>query len=408
MSGAGAARRPAVVDKGRTAPPWSGDLGWAGTGIDLDNNATTRPLPEALDEMCRVATGCHGNPSSAHGRGRDARRALEEARERVAALVGAETDEVVFTSGGTESNNLALHRALDGRHRRVVTTAAEHSSVGSKAADLRRLGVSVEELPAGRDGLLDPAALEAALAVPADLVSVHWVNSETGVLQPVGEIARLCEARGVALHVDAAQAAGRLPVAFRELPVAMMTLSAHKLHGPQGVGALCVRRGLGLPVPLMHGGDQERGWRPGTQNLPGIAGFGKAAEIRLGSLDRVVARLRGMRDAFEREVLAHVPGASVNGDPARRVCNTSNIRFAGVDGEALMARLDREGLSCSQGSACASMRPEPSHVLRAMGLTEDEAHSSVRFSFSALNAPGDASRAAGLVAAAARSLAGSA
>lgn len=365
--------------------------------IYLDNNATTRPIPEVVERVVELMTFRYGNPSSVHQRGVRGRKELSRARERVASLVGASEEQIIFTSGGTEANNLALNRVamMDSGH--LVTTETEHSSVLNKAGILEKQGARVTYLQVDGTGMVSPQALEAALSGPADLVSIHWVNNETGVVQPIGELGEVCRGNRVTFHVDAAQAVGKLPIDFGGLPVDILTFSAHKIHGPQGVGAVCFKN-IKHVVPIVFGGDQERVMRPGTENLPGIAGFGEAAAVRRRDFADAVGHMEKLRDVFERRIMNAFPDLSLNADPSHRVCNTSNIRFPGIDGMALMAQLDRDGVICSQTSACKSQRPEPSHVLLAMGLSEEEAFASVRFSFSALNTGDEAETAADRVA----------
>lgn len=361
--------------------------------IYLDNNATTRSLPEVAEAVAGILTSGYGNPSSAHQRGSRAREALELARQQVASLVGTSPDRILFTSGGTESNNIALNLLAEETATRLVTTATEHSSVLLKAAVFEENGIDVTYLPVDGAGLTSPEVLEDALAEPASLVSIHWVNNETGVVQPVKELGKICGEYGVPFHVDAAQAVGKIRVDFDAMPIDILTFSAHKIHGPQGVGAVCFRE-IGNIFPLTFGGDQEHRARPGTENLPGIVGFGEAARIRGKNFSEIKGRVENLRNGFERRLLDSFPGLCVNGLAANRVCNTTNIRFPGIDGMALMALLDSEGVICSQTSACHSRRPEPSHVLLAMGLSTEEAFASVRFSFSGLNTEQEAQTAA--------------
>ncbi len=350
--------------------------------VYLDNNATTPPLPEVRAAVLN-ALAAFGNPSSSHTAGERARGQLREARSSLASLLGCGPASIVFTSGATEANNTVL-RSFSGLGRRIVSTRVEHSSVLAALDRCSREGTDVVLLPVGRSGLIDPDDLRRALAEEAALVSVQWVNSETGVVQPIEEIGRLCAAAGVPFHTDAAQAVGKLPVSLRDLPLDYASIAGHKFHAPVGVGALYVRPGAALQG-LLDGGDQESGLRAGTENVPGIAGMGCAARLRQESLDETIARLGSLRDRLEREIMDRCGGVTVNGDTRTRVCNTTNLLFHGVDGEALVARLDQRGVRCSQSSACTNQRPEPSHVLRAMGLSEEEAYGSVRFSLSVLN-----------------------
>ena len=353
-----------------------------------DNNATTRPLPEVREAMMGVLGESFGNPSSAHSAGDRVREAMVASREAVAKLVGAEADQIVFMGSGTESNNTVFNsvvqRAPTEKGIRIVTTTVEHSSIVKMNNYLSARGVEVVSVPVDRCGQLVWDVLDDAVTPNTDLVSVQWVNNETGAILPVERIARLCQSRGVLFHTDAAQAVGKLPVSVTDLPVDFLTFTAHKFHGPQGVGALYVRTSKGL-LPLLWGGPQEGGLRPGTENVPGIIGMGTAVQLRLERLEDVQELMASLRDDFEQLVIAQIPDVEINGDPDMRVCNTTNLLFRDVDGQALVARLDQEGVRCSQSSACTNQRPEPSYVLRAMGLSESEAYASIRFSFSEFN-----------------------
>jgi cysteine desulfurase len=343
--------------------------------IYLDSNATTPALPEVSRAVTEALMEGFGNPSSAHARGDLARRRLQRARETVASFLGAEPEQLVLVSGGTEGNNAVLGGAPAST---LITTAVEHPSVLRPIAAAAARGATVVELGVDRSGLIALSALEEAMRVATRaLVSVQWASSETGVVQPIEEIAAICRRHGALLHVDAAQAVGRLSIDF-------LTFSGHKLHAPPGIGVLFVRV-PGAMAPWLLGGGQEQGLRSGTENLAGALGLAAAIEHRASRFAEALRALRQLRDALEREVLAAVPGVEVNGGGAPRLGNTSNLRFTGVDGQALLAALDRAGIRCSQASACSSRRPEPSYVLRAMGLSEDEAFASLRFSVSVLN-----------------------
>ena len=356
--------------------------------VYLDNNATTRPLPEVREAMMRVLGEDFGNPSSAHSAGDRVREEMVVAREAVAKLVGAESDQIVFMGSGTEANNTVFNsvvqRAPIGKRVRIVTTTVEHSSIVKMNDYLGARGVEVVSVPVDRCGQLVREALDEAVTPDTDLVSVQWVNNETGAILPVERIARLCQSRGVLFHTDAAQAVGKLPVSITELPVDFLAFTAHKFHGPQGVGALYMRSSREL-LPLLWGGSQEGGLRPGTENVPGIIGMGTAAQLRMERLEDVQGLMASLRDDFEQSVIDRVPDVEINGDSGMRVCNTTNLMFRDVDGQALVARLDQEGVRCSQSSACTNQRPEPSYVLRTMGLSESEAYASIRFSFSEFN-----------------------
>jgi cysteine desulfurase len=356
--------------------------------IYLDNNATTPPLPEVMAAVNEAMSTAFGNPSSSHRSGDRSRQLLRGSREAIAELIGAQPESLSFTSGATEANNWVLQRICREPNARLVTTEIEHSSIKSLCDVIEGQGISVCRLHTGQLGRINAQELAESLTSDTTLVSVHWVNNETGVIQPVEEIARLCRDRGILFHTDASQAVGKLVVNVEQLGCDFLSFSAHKFHGPQGVGGLYVRSGVQLP-PFVFGGGQESGRRPGTENLPGIAGAGAAAKLRSEFLLQTVADLSQLRDSFEQSVLQQIPDVFVNGDRSNRVCNTTNLRFEGVDGEALIARLDQRGIRCSQSSACMNQRPEPSYVLRAMGLSESDAYASVRFSFSVLNSPED-------------------
>lgn len=349
--------------------------------IYLDNNATAQPFSQVVDAVTRAMSEGYGNPSSPHSRGAAARTLLIRGLEAIAGLAGGDAGGLVLTSGGTESNNLVFS-SIAGRvsRPRVAVTAAEHPSVlnPAEAVATGRLAV----LPLLADGTVDLVSLSAELEEGLDIVSVQWANGETGVVQPIAEVARLCRLKGVPFHSDAAQAFGRVPLALNASGVDMATLSAHKMHGPIGVGALWTRNKRSL-IPAMLGGGQQGGMRSGTENIPAVAGFAAACSVRAGRFDDDVRKMKELRDGFERALLEGIPGAVVNGVAAERLCNTSSIRFEDVDGQALVAQLDRVGVMCSQTSACSSGRPEPSPALLAMGLSESEAWSAVRFSLSA-------------------------
>ncbi len=352
--------------------------------IFLDNNATTQPLPEVKAAVVAAMSEFYGNPSSANRSGERARRLLRNSRESVEKLIGATAGSVYFTSGATEANNWAIQRICHKPRDSFITTNTEHSSIKNLCDYLEANAVSVEQLPVDHVGRVLIEQVAEKISPKTSLVSVHWVNNETGTIQPVEEIAKICRERGVLFHIDASQAVGKLPVNVQTLGCDFVSFSAHKFHGPQGVGALYIRPGVRL-APLMFGGSQEQGLRAGTENLAGIAGAGAAAECRFRTFDATIKQLQTLRDQFESAVLAQIPDVFINGDPKCRICNTTNIRFNGVNGEALVARLDQRGIRCSQSSACTNQRPEPSYVLRAMGLSEAEAYASIRFSVSVQN-----------------------
>ena len=366
--------------------------------VYLDHNATTPLDPEALDAMLPYLRDAFGNPSSLHWFGQRARAAVEDARGEVAALVGADAPEIVFTAGGSESDNLALRgaaaKARDAR-RRVVATAVEHHAVLNTAKALREEGRSVEIVPVDAQGRLEMGALRKALDEPALVVSVMLANNETGVLQPVAEAARIAHERGALVHCDAVQAAGKLPVDVRALDVDLLTLSAHKLYGPKGVGCLYVKRGTPL-APLVRGGAQERNRRAGTENVAGIVGFGVAARRAREAMAEDAPRVAALRDRLEARLLS-LPGARRNGGEPR-VPSTANVSFEGVDAEALLVAVDLDGVAASTGAACAAGGIEPSHVLKAMGFPPERVQSSLRLSLGRGTTEDEVDYAAGVIA----------
>lgn len=351
--------------------------------IYLDNNATTRVDPAVLEAMLPYLRDEYGNPSSIHAFGQAAQHAIEESRARVAALLGAQPREVVFTSGGTEADNLAILGTLaaypDKRH--IITTAVEHSAVLNTCQRLERQGYRVTYIGVDRLGHLDFDRLTSAIDDDTALLSVMHANNETGVIFPIERVAALAAERGVPLHVDAVQSAGKLPIDVRTMPVNLMSVAAHKLHGPKGVGALYIRRGSKLRS-LATGGHQERDLRPGTENVAGIVGMGVACELARVHGPETWPRIAAMRDRLEAGILARIAYAHVNGDRHARTCNTTNIGFESVEGEAILIAMSEAGICASSGSACSSGSLEPSHVLKAMGIDRRIAHGAIRFSLS--------------------------
>jgi cysteine desulfurase len=354
----------------------------------FDNNATTRVAPEVLVAMLPFLTEQWGNPSSAYRFGREVARHLEQARQQLAALIGAEPRELVFTSCGTESNNTAIQSALATHptRRHVVTTAVEHSATLKFCRHLVERGYEVTFLPVEEDGLLDLHRLERALRPDTAVVSVMWANNETGVMFPVEEIAAICRSRGVPCHTDAVQVAGKRAIDAHALGVDFLSLSAHKFHAPKGVGALYVRQHARYQ-PYIIGGQQERGRRGGTENVAGIVGMGRAAELVLGQLEDEDRRVRGLRDRLEQGIKRSIPRVAQNGASDPRLPNTINLSFAAVEAESILCALDQEGICASSGSACTSGSVEPSHVLLAMGLSPARARTCVRFSLGRYNGP---------------------
>ncbi|HLV86190.1 MAG TPA: cysteine desulfurase family protein [Candidatus Sulfotelmatobacter sp.] len=347
--------------------------------IYLDNNATTPVLPEVLEAMRPYFTEHFGNASSIHHHGQETRAAVESARESVADLLGCRAPEIIFTSGGTEADNLAVAGLVAaGDH--IITSAVEHHAVlhAVKHTEGNRCEITV--IPVGKDGIVDPESVRRALRPSTKLISIMMANNETGALQPVEEIAKIAAEAGVLFHTDAVQAAGKIPIDVAQIGCQALSISGHKMHAPQGTGALYVKKGTKIQ-PLLHGGRHERSRRAGTENVPGIVGLGKAAQLAKAALSSGGSeRMAGMRDRLEQGMLAQVEDAVVNGSGAHRVPNTTNIRFDHIEGEALVIALDLKGLAVSTGAACSSGAIEPSHVLVAMGLRPDQARSSIRFS----------------------------
>jgi len=348
--------------------------------IYLDNNATTRPLPKVIDAMSAAMKDCWGNPSSKHPLGQEAKRELAAARNEVALLVGAQPVEIVFTSGATEANHHVLHGALHRPEmpRRIILSSIEHAGYMKSALRLRQEGVELVLLPVDSAGRVDVDALREALNQDAAVVSVMAANNETGVLQPIPEIAALCKERQVPLHVDATQMAGKLPLSFAEWGVDLMSLSAHKLHGPKGVGALLIRKGLVWPTLLS--GQQERARRGGTENLAGIVGFASAARYARETLGAEAARQTALREMLEASLLDQVPGVTIYGQGAERLPNTVCLTIAGFSTDKILDRLERKGIFASSGAACSSGGSDPSHVLLAMGVPGSEALGAIRLS----------------------------
>ena len=345
----------------------------------FDHNATTPLAPGVLEIVVSSLSQTYGNASSIHHFGQAAKQRLEAARRQVAALIHANPAELVFTGGGTESDNLAVLgavRAASGPNKHVVTSAIEHPAVLAACGQLEREGVAVTRLPVGASGVVDPDDLWRALRPETVLVSIMHANNETGTIQPIAEIANQLS---VPFHVDGVQALGKIPLDVKALGVDLYSMSAHKLYAPKGVGALYIRKGTRL-APVSFGGHHERDRRPGTENVPGIAGFGAAAELAAGHMAAESELLATLRDRLESAVLEGIQGTGVNGGPSGRTPNTTNIHFDGIDGEALVIALDLRGFAVSTGSACSSGAVTPSHVLTAMGISAERARSSIRFS----------------------------
>jgi cysteine desulfurase len=352
----------------------------------VDNNATTQVAPEVLEEMLPYFHDLYGNPSSMHTFGGQVERKLQEALEKVAGLIGATPDEVLFTSCGTESDNTAIRAAIgsqpDKKH--IITTRVEHPAVKNLCEHLSKNGYRVTFLPVDRQGRLDPERLYESATDDTAIVSIMWANNETGVMFPIEEIAQAVKEKGIVFHTDAVQAVGKIPINVQKVPVDMLALSGHKLHAPKGIGALYVRKGTKFS-PFLIGGHQEKGRRGGTENVASIVGLGKACELAAENMKQENERVRYLRDRLESEILRLVPNAMVNGDTERRLPNTTSMSFEYVEGEAILLMMNEFGICASSGSACTSGSLEPSHVLRAMGVPFTAAHGSIRFSLSIYN-----------------------
>jgi cysteine desulfurase len=356
--------------------------------IYLDYNSTTAVDPAVLDAMLPHFADTFGNASSIHSAGQRARAAVDAARASVASLIGAKPSEIVFTSGGTEADNLALFGTLGAcnedaaprnSRKHIITTVIEHHAVLNSAQSLEARGVDVTYIPVGREGIVSPEDIRRAIRPETVLISVMHANNEIGSIQPIEEIGRIAAEADVYFHCDAVQSAGKLSLDVNQLGVDLLSISAHKIYGPKGVGALYARSGTPL-VPQFFGGHHERDRRPGTENVPGIVGLGKAAEIARKNLTEDAQRISALRDRLENALLSSLSGVHVNGDRAHRVPNTTNLSFTSAGGEALVIALDLQGIACSTGAACSSGAIEPSHVLLAIGISPDAARSSLRFS----------------------------
>src|SRR5688572_30721703 len=356
----------------------------------FDNNATTRIAPEVVEAMLPYLTENWGNPSSAYSFGNELQKAIDASREKVAALINADPREIVFTSCGTESNNSAIHSALmtHPEKRHVLTTSVEHSANIKFCDFLQKHGYLVTYLPVESDGTLDLHLLEKSIRPDTAIVSVMWANNETGVIFPIEEIAAICRSKGTLFHTDAVQTPGKLKIDVHELGVDFLSLSAHKLHAPKGIGLLFVKRRTKYH-PYVIGGGQERGRRGGTENVANIVAFGRAAELAMTHLPEAGTRVRALRDTLEKGILESIPGASRNGAKEPRLSNTANMAFDGVEAEGILLLMDRVGICASSGSACTTGSLDPSHVLIAMGCNESRARGSIRFSMDTYNTDED-------------------
>ncbi|MBW1956344.1 MAG: cysteine desulfurase NifS [Deltaproteobacteria bacterium] len=354
--------------------------------VYVDNNATTRVAPEVIEAMLPYFGQWFGNPSSMHTFGGTVGRKLQEAREKTAAFIGAQPEEIIFTGCGTESDSTAIHAAIasNPEKKHILTSRVEHPAVKNLFEHLSKKGYRTTFIPVDRQGRLDMEALEKSLTEDTAVVSLMWANNETGVLFPIETIAPMVRDRGIVFHTDAVQAVGKIPMDVKAAGVDMLSLSGHKIHAPKGVGALYVRKGVKYS-PFLIGGHQERGRRGGTENVASIIGMGRACELAADHLKMQSERVRGLRDKLEKGLLDAVPKSMVNGDRENRLPNTTNISFEYVEGESILLMMDRLGICASSGSACTSGSLEPSHVLRAMGVPFTAAHGSIRFSLSIYN-----------------------
>jgi cysteine desulfurase len=354
--------------------------------VYMDNNATTGVAPEVIEVMQPFFSDLWGNPSSMHYFGGQVARHIEAARAQVAALIGADPSEIVFTSCGTESDNMAIRGALEagGPHMRLITTRVEHAAVLGPARHYKEHDGDVVELGVDASGQLDPSEVRREAAKGPAIISVMWANNETGVVFPIEELAEIARETGCVFHTDAVQAVGKLPIDVSKLPIDMLSLSGHKLHAPKGIGVLYVRKGTKLN-PFLLGGHQEGGRRGGTENVPYIVGLGKACELAAQHLPAESTRVAALRDTLEAGLLEVCPDTSVNGDRINRLPNTSNISFQFIEGEGILYHMSDAGIAASSGSACTSGSLEPSHVIRAMGVPFTAAHGSIRFSLSRYN-----------------------
>ncbi|OGW85099.1 MAG: cysteine desulfurase NifS [Omnitrophica bacterium RIFCSPHIGHO2_02_FULL_46_11] len=352
--------------------------------IYLDNNATTKVAPEVKQTMDPFFCDDYGNPSALYDFGTRTRRVVEESRKDVAQLLGAKTErEIMFTSGGTESNHTAIYSALKARPNRkhIVTSQVEHSSIRNLCQVLSQEGYKIISVGVSKDGALNWEEFEAALTDDVAIVSIMWANNETGVLFPIERIAALVKQKGILFHTDAIQAIGKIPINLAQIPVDYLSFSAHKFHGPKGIGALYVREGTPF-APLFFGGRQERDRRAGTENVPGIVGLNCALQLAVRALDQEPFRIANLRDQLEHELITKIPESFMNGKQSQRIPNTTNITIPGIEAEAFLIRLNQKGIAASSGSACLTGALEPSHVLQAMGHSEELAFSSLRFSLS--------------------------
>ena len=357
----------------------------------MDHSATSPVNPEVLKEMLPYFTESFGNASTLYALGREARTAMEKARKQVASLIGAQPEEVYFTSGGTESDNIAIKGTaskLKNKGNHIITSDIEHPAVEETCKYLEKNGYQVTYLPVGEEGIVKVSDVEAAITPETILITVMHANNEIGTIQPIKEIGALAREKGIYFHTDAVQSVGKIPVNVGDMNVDMLSISAHKLYGPKGIGALYIRKGVRID-PLLHGGGHERGMRPGTENIPGIVGLGKACQIAEDNLEKNMEYVSSLRDRLIKGVLGKIEQSYLNGHPTKRLPNNANFRFSSIEGESLVLQLDAKGINASTGSACSSKKLEPSHVLMAIGLKEVDAHGSLRISLGTENTPQD-------------------
>lgn len=344
--------------------------------IYLDYAATTPVRKEVLKEMKSYFSKKYGNASSLHSFGQEAKNALEKSREKIAKLINADSEEIIFTSGGTESNNLAIKGVLGKKKKHIITSAIEHHSVLETTEFLKKQGHKITYLPVDKHGLVSPKDVEKSITKNTILVSIMHANNEIGTIEPINEIGKICSRYGVLFHTDAVQTFGKVPIDVNKMNISLLSASSHKIYGPKGVGYLYVRKGTKL-TPLLHGGGHERNLRSGTENISGIVGFGKAASLAKKEMNKEAERLTGLRDYLIKNVLK-IENSYLNGHPKKRLPNNANFYFKFIEGESLILKLDSKGVSASTGSACSSKSLEPSHVLLAIGLIHEEAHGSLR------------------------------
>lgn len=359
--------------------------------IYMDHSATSPVDPEVFEAMKPYFQEEFGNASTLYKLGRDGKKAMENARAQVASIIGAEPKDIIFTSGGTESDNIAIKGTvykLKNKGRHIITSNIEHPAVHETCKYLEKNGFEVTYVPVGTDGLLKASDVEAAIRDDTILITVMHANNEIGTIQPIAEIGKIAHENGILFHTDAVQSVGKIPVDVNALNVDMLSISSHKLYGPKGIGALYIKKGVRLE-PIIHGGGHERGLRPGTENVPAIVGFGKACQLAEENLDEESARLTRLRDKLVDAVLEQNEEAYLNGDREKRLPGNANFRFTGIEGESLILHLDFKGIAASTGSACSSTKLEPSQVLMAIGLEEVEAHGSLRISLGRENTEED-------------------